>query len=572
MYCENSVRGREGESCLIQEAFSLWGCVWILALGMAFCDAEDLPMAEPVLGAEIPDENLYWEEGFIANGANNEVNAAVVDSSGTLYIAGKFSCVGDQLANRVAKWDGTSWSPLGEGLNDTVDALALDAEGNLYAGGEFSEAGGLPALHIAKWDGSSWSAMGVGLSDRAYSIAIDPGNGEIYAGGEFIRSPDDRSCKYVARWNGRGWDEIGGGMDDTVHALTVDGSGNLYVGGKFGKAGDVTVTFLAQWNGSDWSAVGGGPNSWVWSLTCDGKGNLYAGGTFKNAGGVSASNIAKWDGAAWSALGSGINGPVYSTCHDKEGNIYAGGYFSMDIGVNAENIIMWNGSAWSALGSGMDDEVWALACDSSNNLYAGGEFSTAGDAAANNIAKWNGNSWSSLAEGVPLPVTSLARDRLGNLFAGCMGLSWDVTTPGPYLYMWDGAAWSVYDSSIDNYVMALHFDRNTLMAGGTFSQAGCKISCFFAEKQPRVNLSQLLLGSSPGPVTIGNDAFGFYKPALLTTAQTTVSFPGDLPTTVTIDQADEIHLFGRRIEGAFSLAPSGLHFAGQGALSSPEIG
>src|SRR5687767_9480350 len=46
-------------------------------------------------------------------GANDPVNASVVDASGNLYICGGFTIVGNTLATNMAKWDGTNWSALG---------------------------------------------------------------------------------------------------------------------------------------------------------------------------------------------------------------------------------------------------------------------------------------------------------------------------------------------------------------------------------------------------------------------------------------------------------------------------
>src|SRR5207247_3644318 len=88
-------------------------------------------------------------------GANDRVNAAVVDSSGNLYIGGNFTIVGDVLANYIAKWDGSRWSALGSGMDCLVLALAVSGS-ELYGGGAFTTAGGSAANHIAKWNGSSW--------------------------------------------------------------------------------------------------------------------------------------------------------------------------------------------------------------------------------------------------------------------------------------------------------------------------------------------------------------------------------------------------------------------------------
>ena len=49
-------------------------------------------------------------------GTNGTVNATAVDGSGNLYIGGSFTFVGTVAANRIAEWNGTSWSALGSGV------------------------------------------------------------------------------------------------------------------------------------------------------------------------------------------------------------------------------------------------------------------------------------------------------------------------------------------------------------------------------------------------------------------------------------------------------------------------
>ncbi|MCX6984909.1 MAG: hypothetical protein NT118_09205, partial [Lentisphaerae bacterium] len=90
-------------------------------------------------------------------GTNYSIDVFAYDSSGNLYAGGTFTNAGGVSANRVAKWDGNSWSALGEGIDGTVYALACDRSGNLYAGGIFSAAGGMAANYIAKWNGTAWS-------------------------------------------------------------------------------------------------------------------------------------------------------------------------------------------------------------------------------------------------------------------------------------------------------------------------------------------------------------------------------------------------------------------------------
>src|SRR5438552_1705515 len=66
-------------------------------------------------------------------------------------------------ADRIARWNGSSWTGLGSGMNDIVYALAVSGS-DLYAGGYFTNAGGSAANYIARWDGSSWSPLGSGMA------------------------------------------------------------------------------------------------------------------------------------------------------------------------------------------------------------------------------------------------------------------------------------------------------------------------------------------------------------------------------------------------------------------------
>ena len=48
------------------------------------------------------------------------------------------------------------------GTDGTVDALVVDGSGMLYVGGQFTMAGGVPANNIARWDGTSWTPLDAG--------------------------------------------------------------------------------------------------------------------------------------------------------------------------------------------------------------------------------------------------------------------------------------------------------------------------------------------------------------------------------------------------------------------------
>lgn len=484
------------------------------------------------------DEN--WDDSFFLNGTDRYINALAADGNGNIYAGGVFTSAGGIRANYIAKWDGSNWSALGSGMNSTVADLEVDGNGNVYAGGSFTTAGGNSVNYVAKWDGNNWSALGTGMNSAVMALAVD-GAGNLYAGG-FFTMAGGVSANYIAKWNGASWSALGTGMSvgpanglPLVRSLAVDGSGNLYAGGDFFKAGGITVNHIAKWNGSSWSALGSGTAGTVLAVAADGSGNVYVGGQFLSIGGVNFNSIAKWNGSSWSPLGSGMAGSsTFSTVTiralvvDGDGNLYAGGSFATAGGVNANCIAKWNGSSWSALGSGVnpvivygsgvfailpvgnevlyvggsfmrvggiaannfarwDGSAWsklgtdgdginalvyALAVDGSGNVYAGGLFTNAGGLNVNYIAKWDGNSWTQLGGGMNERVTALALDSNGNLYAAGLFTSAGGVS-AKYIAKWDGTNWSALGSGMNDFVVVLMVDDDDyLYAGGLFTLAG----------------------------------------------------------------------------------------------------
>ena len=349
---------------------------------------------------------------------------SVDDGSGpSLFAGGCFLSNGSTAATRVARWDGSSWMGIGGvGLDGFVHALAVsdhDGEPALYVGGEFTTVGGTAATGIARWDGASWSPLGDGLSSSYPAgtggietvLAVttwDDGSGEaLYVGGDFDHA-GSVAMNHVAKWDGATWSGLGSGMTGgfaEVGAFAVydDGSGEaLYAAGAFDGAGGLAAKCIAKWNGSSWSPLGSGMTyngcctGTVQDLAVydDGTGPaLYAGGVFTIAGGVPANRIAKWNGSSWSALGSGMTGSGVRALgvFDVGGGpaVFAGGSFATAGGVAANNVAKWTGSGWVPLAGGLSPSVAALAVfddGTGPGLFAGGSFTQgAGDTY---LAKW----------------------------------------------------------------------------------------------------------------------------------------------------------------------------------------
>jgi len=138
-----------------------------------------------------------------------------------IVVGGSFETAGGVAASRIARWDGSAWEPLGSGMSGGVvpDVYALrpwDPDGDgplpaqLIAGGVFTEAGGQTVNCIARWDGASWSALGEGVSGGPFvdvlALAVLEADGEgaqpprLVAGGEFLVA-GEVAAGNIARWS-----------------------------------------------------------------------------------------------------------------------------------------------------------------------------------------------------------------------------------------------------------------------------------------------------------------------------------------------------------------------------------
>lgn len=108
-------------------------------------------------------------------GPFREVAALAVMPNGDLIAGGSFTAAGGGAANCIARWDGSAWAPVGTGLTRfaagfplaSVAALAVLPNGDLIAGGSFTAADGVFVNRIARWNGSLWLPLGEGSTERS---------------------------------------------------------------------------------------------------------------------------------------------------------------------------------------------------------------------------------------------------------------------------------------------------------------------------------------------------------------------------------------------------------------------
>jgi hypothetical protein len=343
------------------------------------------------------DAQQSWQP--FGGGTNLEVFALTV-YNGDLIVGGIFDTAGTVRARRIARWNGTNWSPLGNGTGGGLIGLGIVRcltvyNGDLIAGGYFDSAGAVFARGIARWNGTAWSSIGNMGGVNPYVEALSVYNSELIAGGTFSTAGGVPATG-IARWNGSVWQSLGSGIyppdSSGVYSLAVYNS-QLVAGGDFQQAGGVGTSFIGRWNGSVWFALGTGIQGvQVKTLAVQGS-QLIAAGSFYQAGSVAANNIARWNGTTWATLTTGTNGDVYAL-QTIGTNLYVGGLFSFAGGISVNRISMWNGTAWSSLGvgsaNGTNLGVAALANYpvSGTNLVCGGFFTTAGGNPAKHLAVW----------------------------------------------------------------------------------------------------------------------------------------------------------------------------------------
>lgn len=366
-------------------------------------------------------DGTSWSRVASRTALRGPVNALKVHDDGSgagreLYAGGNFTEAGFTPASRIASWNGTMWSPLGAGLNGPVSALEVFDSGTgvgpaLYAAGNFNNAGNASARSIARWNGSTWSPLGAGVIGDVRALAVyDDMSGSgpsLYVGGAFTTA-GGAPASNIAKWDGASWSQLGSGVTGFVFALAVhdDGSGpnpNLYVAGNFTFAGNAPANRIAKWDGIAWSPVGVGFDAAVRALVVydDGTGggaSLYAGGDFSHSGGVQVGRVAKWNGTIWSAFGAGLDSGFVQALavHDRElgsGQVlYAAGNLNIGGLSTVAQIAFCDGTTWTAIDSQMNAPVAALLVHKDGagqgaSLYAGGQF-TRSESGDSYLARW----------------------------------------------------------------------------------------------------------------------------------------------------------------------------------------
>ncbi len=362
-------------------------------VGGAFTDAGGNAGGDCVARWNTTPNAPDWDA--LGEGLNNTVQAIVV-AGPDVYVGGWFTDVGGNAsADGIARWDGSSWQSLGSGIQGVVYAIAV-AGRDVYVGGTFTNAGGnANADYIARWDGSTWHALSGGLNNYVFTIATV--GADVYVGGIFTDAGGNAGADRIARWDGAAWHALGSGLNDRVWSIAVAGP-DVYVGGDFTNAGgDANADYIAVWHNDAWfplryGGLGVGLNNSVYALAVAGP-NLYVGGAFTNAGDVTDANyIARWHfpDFTWNIVGiptgPALNNYVSAIAVAGKEVYIGGGFTDAQDNPDSDRIARLDYWIWRSLGNGANDTVLAITIAGAE-VYAGGKFTNV-SGAEGHIARW----------------------------------------------------------------------------------------------------------------------------------------------------------------------------------------
>lgn len=322
--------------------------------------------------------------------AYGHARAMMTLSSGNIIIGTSSPTVGGVHTFNHAVWDkeAENWIKLGEGLGSSVLAFAEDSQGNIYAGGNFTTIfGGIAANRIARWDGEVWAPMGEGFSNgevRSVLVVDDV----VYAGGTFSNR--------LSRWNGSEWESVAS-ITGSIEKMVLTPEGDIILAGVSRIDGE-DFNKVALWDGENFHHIGEGiPGSGtVNNVVFNVLGEIVVGGTFSfETEQGTASRVAVFRDGEWLPLGEGFTiGSVNALAAHPAGPIFAGGTFDFIGDDLRSDFAVWNGVEWLPFDVDINDgiaTIHSLAIDHDGDVFVGGNFRYINQLTSGGIAMWSGH-------------------------------------------------------------------------------------------------------------------------------------------------------------------------------------
>lgn len=227
-------------------------------------DSFDVWKLDPVTGG--------WSFAFAPNG---EIEDMLTDSSGRLYVVGRFTSLTRADGPNVAATNGAvldngAWTALPDFPESMqrIHRIVESESGEIYVAVERTAGGN----RVYKLSNTSWELIPGDFNGGVAALATH--GGMLYVGGNFSHI-GAQQVNHIARWNGSGWEPLGTGVTENqavalVAHISIGPTGNLYAGGRFTEAGGVPSDGFAMWNGTTWADIPG-PGGFVSFVALDGE-------------------------------------------------------------------------------------------------------------------------------------------------------------------------------------------------------------------------------------------------------------------------------------------------------------
>jgi hypothetical protein len=279
------------------------------------------------------------------------------------------------------------------------------------------------------------------------------------------------------------WVPVLTGSGTNVTALAVDGSGILYVGGRFTTVGGTARNNIAGINISDASLATWNPNVteavYALAMSSTDPNAVFAGGTFTGINSQTRTRLAALDATTgalttWNPVISGTTAVVSSLAATAT-EVYVGGTLFSTVGGLTRNgaFSVTSAGAVSSWNPNANGSVNALAIDGST-IYLGGAFTTVGGTARNRVASVTStagalNAWNPSASGI---VYALLIDGSTLYVGGAFATISAVTRNGIASYDTSTGTISAWAPGGTVSVYSLNSFGGLIYAGGTFTSIG----------------------------------------------------------------------------------------------------
>ncbi len=344
-------------------------------------------------------DQLFFSRGIACNdgqrwrGLSQGINGNVLDIvsyNGAVVAGGAFSAAGDEILDFIAEYRTGEWQPLGDGLAFTnatsgspgdVRAMAV-FQGDLYVVGLFNQADGQPTPGLARWDGQTWSAVGEGINFPGSDMVV--WNDQL-----IITGTTPSGLGPILSWDGTSLTEV----PDLPVATQTPTALAVYQGELIAAYRPGSLGAVLRLNGTTWETFTDNTITIAGDiealLTRDNL--LYVGGAFTARGAFETGRVVLWDGSSWSALGDGLEGGFFGV-EDlvfAEDAVVATGWFDNSGGTPTERLAYFDGQQWYPIGPGLFEDIsgsfgQTLMIDGST-VYVGGAFDQAGTVWSENI-------------------------------------------------------------------------------------------------------------------------------------------------------------------------------------------